>query len=203
LLRGYELEIELKKGDTMAARTAEMDYAENAVYGNVAYDLSTAAGYAIPRERTANPPLERPREKVREREQVRTRTAAKEQTAFGVPVLGIFGIAIAAVMMVFVLFGYVQLAEISGEMGSLNSTISTLNEENAKLKVAYESTFNLNEIEDYAVNVLGMTKLADSNVTRFDIVKADKASILSEDDSTNGILAGIESFFDTVREYFK
>ncbi|MGM9521729.1 MAG: hypothetical protein ACI3VB_04545 [Oscillospiraceae bacterium] len=184
----------------MAAGTAKAEYAQNAVYGNVAYDLSTA-GYAIPREdRTI--PAERPQERVRERAREEVQAAPREKAAFGVPVAGIIGVIAAAALMVFVLLAYVQLNEISSETSQLKSAISELTETGTRLRVTYESTFNLNEIEDYAINILGMTKLKDSCVTVFASDKTDKAEILNADDSAKGLISRASEFIGSLAEYF-
>ena len=176
-----------------------MEYAVGGVYGNVAYDLSTA-GYALPREEEYSRPAEQPRETVREREQVRT--AVRERQAFGLPLFGVIGTVAVAVVLVMVLMAYIQLAQVSSTTTQLKNSIADLEESGTMLRVRYESTFNLNEIETYAMNVLGMTKLDDSNTTVFEVEKADKAEILNPDDSAEGILSVVSRFLDSIGEYF-
>ena len=117
--------------------------------------------------------------------------------------LGILGILVVAVLMIFVLFGYVELAEISAQTTRVKNDITALNEQSAKLRIDYEMAFNLAEVETYAVNILGMTRMNDSNVTVLHVTHEDKAEILSPDDTATGWLATAGRFLDNILAYFK
>ena len=186
----------------MAASTAEMRYADNAVYGNVAYDLGRSGAYALPEEELYTRPAERPEELTREipREETAVRTQTRQ--AYGVPLFGIVGFLAAAALMVFMLLSYVQLAQISDETTQLENTIAQLDQENETLQYQYESTFNLNEIKDYAKNVLGMTEISSANIKVVEVQREDKAEILNEDDAAKGFFAGVSDFFNSLTEYF-
>ena len=194
----------------MAAATMRAEYAANTVYGNVAYDLNRVNGYALPQEEEVLQPSpeelarERVQERLRERELARARAQAKAHAqTFGVPVLGILGILVVAALMIFVLFGYVELAEISAQTTRVKNDIAALNEQSAKLRIDYEMAFNLAEVETYAVNILGMTRMGADNVTVLGIAHEDKAEILSPDDTAAGWLARAGNILDTVLAYFK
>ena len=186
----------------MASSTADVRYASNGVYGNVAYDFGRTGGYAIPDEELYTRPAERPEELTRVIPKERTAVRTKED-AFGVPLFGIVGFFAVAALMVLLLLSYVQLAEISDETTQLQSTISQLDEENEILSVQYETTFNLNDIKDYAMNTLGMVEISEDNITVVEVEREDKAVILNEDTSSKGIFSGIASFFDSLLEYFR
>lgn len=188
------------------AAAARAEYATGAVYGNVAYDLErVAGGYALPREREYDTPTpeelrrQRIEERLRAREDARAREKAQAQT-FGVPMLGIVGMLVAAALVVFVIFGYVQLAQISGETARVKSSIADLEEQNVSLKIRCEAEFNLLDVESYAMNVLGMVKLTDDNMNVHTVVRQDKAEILAQDDTAT-FLSRLGGLFDSIMEY--
>ena len=66
--------------------------------------------------------------------------------------------------MFLVVMGYVQMAAISYESAELQQQLAELNEIENRLKIEYESTFDLDKIEQFAVNELGMVPAANSQV---------------------------------------
>ncbi len=183
----------------MASLNSEVKYAD-AVYGNLAYEYgSTAERYATPDEVVAEP--ERG-EKVRKKVRIRVKAKEKVSTSFGVPALGIIGSIVVAAVAVLVLLSYVELTELSANRSDLESQLSSLNEQNAKLTIQYESTFNLSDIEDYAINVLGMSRLTDGDTTIITMDKYDHAEILNEDDSSSGFWDFVTDTVDTILEFF-
>jgi len=106
--------------------------------------------------------------------------------------------------IVLVLMSYISLTRIAGEVQTAQQTLSELKSEGAKLTLAYENAFNLNEVEEYATKVLGMTKLSDDRVTVLSMAREDKAEILNADaSSSGGVLAAVEDFFGALVEYFE
>ncbi len=189
----------------MAAVAVKTQYAQ-AVYGSAAYDLDRVPGYGESTARELPTPEELARERLEKRaqeriqERARAREAAKAQT-FGVPLFAIVGGLVVAALMVLLLLGYVQLTAISGETSAMRSSISRLEEENEAIKIQYESTFNMDDVELYAINILGMSKPDASGQNNYTVIIGDRARILAEDE-TAGLLARITGFFKSLTEYF-
>lgn len=91
----------------------------------------------------------------------------------------VIGLAAAAALVVLSLVARVQLTRVSGDCAALESSISALEDEQSKLLIAYESAFNLTEIEDYAMNELGMVKPRNDQIFYISGDTGDKAEILS------------------------
>ena len=190
----------------MAAAAARVEYAGRAVYGSEAYDLDrVATALPMPEEEYAPLPTpeelqrERIRERLLEREQARAKEKAKTQV-FGIPVLGIIGALAAAVLMISV--GFVELAAISGEISQVRSSISALEDKNEALRIKYEETFDMAQIEAYAVNILGMTRPEDGGNVYYSVYMSDRAEILAEDE-TAGFFAQVVGFLKEIPEYFR
>lgn len=181
-------------------------YAASATYGSEAYDLTKLPGFGEPQEEVRQEPTqeelirERLAQRARAREEARAAEEAKRQV-FGVPLLTIVGGIVAAIMLVTVLMGYIQIAAISGQTSQVRSSIAELTERNEKLKLQYETTFDLDAIGTYAVNILGMTKSTQEN-SGVMVYLSDRAEILSEDE-TAGFKAGLIGFLKSIPEYFE
>ena len=192
------------------AAAVRAQYATGAVYGSEAYDLRRVPGYYedVPQGETRVLPdpeelaRERLERRARERAQERARAQEARRTqVFGLPLLAVIGGLAAAALMVLMLLGYIQLAALSGETSSVRASIAELQEENEAIKVRYETTFDLDNIEMYAVNILGMVK-ADTQDVIYTSALKDKAQILSEDE-TSGFIARLTAFFKDIPEYFQ
>ena len=117
--------------------TARMD-------GNAAYDLrSTAAEEYL----YSTAPVDLPHA-PRPTETVVPESAPRPKQA--IAPMAVLGFAIAAVLIVFSLVARVQLSQASAQVSAL--------EQQTRLRIDYESAFNLTEIEDYAIHELGMQK---------------------------------------------
>lgn len=118
----------------------------------------------------------------------------------------VLGFAMAAVMLCLVLLSHVRLAELSVEAGQAVKDIEVLQTANTKLRVAYESTFNLEDIEAYARGELGMTTPEAEQINYVDFSTPDKAEILEDTDMADdakGIVIGIRDLLVSIAEYFK
>ena len=72
--------------------------------------------------------------------------------------MAVLGFAIAAVLLVISLVARVQLSQASAQVSALEDQYTQLQEQQTRLRIDYESAFNLTEIEDYAIHELGMQK---------------------------------------------
>lgn len=177
----------------------------SATYGSEAYDLDRVQGYALPDEEIYEEPSSQERirqrldERARERAKAKAQAEAASQT-FGIPVLAIVGVLVVAALMITVLMGYIRLAQISGETSRVRASIAQLEERQEILEINYETTFNMEEVESYAVNILGMSRGLDEMYTG-GVILADRAQILAEDE-TAGLGARIIGFLKSLPEYF-
>ncbi len=190
----------------MAAAENELKFTPFSVYGSLAYGLSRTAEApeywpepqnepvpeAVPEQQTAEIPgiAEQPGERVH----VRTKTRA----TLRVSPLAITGLALVGILLVLVLLSYVNLTKISDSSVSLRNEITTLEKENIKLRVQYESVFDLNAIEEYATANLGMIKADRSQIGYLDSGASDKAVILKKDEKS--LAENVKGFFGSIAE---
>lgn len=174
------------------SNSANAEYAKSGiVYGSLAYDLNTL-------------PKRKQEEQVWEKEQVRTKTykSAKPQKQ-GISLFGVVGFGAFVVMMMLVLLASIQLTQIVDENSSLEHRIQELSDQEARLKIEYESTFNLTEIEEYATKKLGMVRKSSDNVVLLETANVDRAVIIEPKSSNNeGFFIGLKDFLSSLLEYF-
>ncbi|HHU04973.1 MAG TPA: hypothetical protein GXZ65_00640 [Clostridiales bacterium] len=185
-----------------AGEAKTMKYA-SATFGSLAYDLGTAAPRAVPEA----PPVILPRPgrearkekiKIDELPRRRVRSARVAVSPFTA-----VGFAVAAVLLFLVVMGYVQMAAISYESAELQQQLAELNEIENRLKIEYESTFDLDKIEQFAVNELGMVPAANSQVFYINSSAPDKAEILRGNTESGGLFDNLTAFLSRVVEYFR
>lgn len=142
-------------------------------------------------------------EETRPRERVSIRSKAKAVSRQGVSLLAVAGWACVAVLAVALLLSYVELNIISNESHELSAELESLKIEEVRLMIDYESTFRLDEVEEYATNMLGMVKSDNGQVKYLDNRAEDQAVILNDTGANTGFSAALKSFFISIAEYFK
>lgn len=172
-------------------------YGQGAVYGSLAYDFDTPELYpeveygAIPRKQ----------EQTRVHERVQQRAAVQTRSKQGIAPGAIFGMLVAAALLIVAITAQVQLMDISAGSVELEAQLAELEMQQAKLQIAYESAFNLTEIETYAIAELGMQKPKADQIYYIDTSSPDKAVVVYQEqndsfvDRVSDFLAGIGAYF--------
>ncbi len=180
------------------AAIAEREYVDRFTSGSAAYDL----GYVRrPAGTFVDVPLVIPEKRVEEEVLARPETdgharRAREAAKHRVSPLAVMGFLVAAALMVMTLMARVQLTELTASASALNSQIQQLETEEEHLRVKYESTFNLTEVEKYATKTLGMVRVSDDNVINLHMGQADKAVILSDNgNAVSSLIAELSEYF--------
>ena len=171
--------------------TARMD-------GNAAYDLRSNAA----EEYLYSAPVELPHA-PRTTEAVVPESVPTPKQA--IAPLAVLGFAIAAVLIVISLVARVQLSQASAEVSALEDQYAELQEQQTRLRIDYESAFNLTEIEDYAIHDLGMQKPRSDQLYYISSSDAaDTAVVLDQSAAEPLSLADrLGDFFSSILEYFR
>src|SRR5699024_1153337 len=120
-------------------------------------------------EQAARPaPAKKPRPRTRPQKQpvVRQRMAVSP--------FAVVGVAGALLMLVLVIFGYAQVYESASRLGEMRDTVAQLQEENQKLQNQYDSSINLEQIEERA-RELGMQQPTANQIVTLHIPAEDTA----------------------------
>ncbi len=152
---------------------------------------------------TAAPALDRPEEFPLEEEQVvarpKTTVRPRTRTKLRVPVFALLGWAVVVILMTSLILSYIELNSLADETYSINREIAQLQEERTKLKIKYESTFKLDQIEQYATNIIGMVPADNSQIRYLNDQAEDQAVILSKE---TGFTTWLRNTVTALAEYF-
>lgn len=116
--------------------------------------------------------------------------------------LSVIGFLAAAALLIFSLLDRVALTEISDQCSQLETKIEELEDARARLLIEYESAYNLTEIEDYAINQLGMQKPGSDQIRYINGIARDRAVILAPTEEELSFTDKISGFLFSLREYF-
>ncbi len=180
----------------MAETAVKQRYGQGAVYGSLAYDFNHPELYQ--NEPDVAQPAARPQTQTR----VRTRARAAVRTRQSIAPLSIVGMLAAAFLLVTAILAQAQIVGISAKSVSLHKELAQLEEQQAKLRIAYESALNMAEIEDYAVHSLGMQKPHADQVFYIDTSAPDKAVVIAAP-GADGIVDRISDALSNAFAYFR
>ena len=142
-------------------------------------------------------------ELMRQRQKAREAAAAQAaQSTHGVSMFAILGSIVVGVLMIFTVLAQVSYNEVANESVRLSSQLSTLEEQERRLEIAFESVVDMKEVERYARDVLGMSKPETEQVAVIQSVQRDTAEVVGGrvvDES----LRGFGKFLSSLAEYFK
>lgn len=191
----------------MATRSTTVKYASrSAVSGSNAYDFNRIRENAYEHEKAPQTkPVQQPAVKAEPRnikKPVR-KTARQAQKSYGVSLFAVTGFIVVAVMMVFVLLAYVRYNDISIETVQLQSRLDELTEQERKLMIDYEKAFDVNAVEQYATNVLGMSKPDESQVSVVQTTTSDRAFIVNSEKEEAPVSESMVTFLASLVSYFK
>ena len=176
-----------------AARVLDLDN-EKYVYGSAA-PAREAYPEAPPR------PIETPygQELIRQRE--RDRAAAALENLPGVSLFAMLGSLFVAALMVFVVLAQISYNETATETVRLNAQLLQLTEQQRRLEITFESVINMKEVEQYARDVLGMSKPEPNQTTVLPGAPTDRAEVLAVEQRDT--LRDFGSFISSLLDYFR
>ena len=180
----------------MAAEAARIKYGSGAVYGSLAYDFNNPALY--PDEYSTAP---KPDARQKAETKVRTRARTAVHTKQGIAPLSVVGVLIAAFLFVIAITAQAKLVGLSSESVSLQQELDQLEEHQAKLRIQYESAFNMSDIENYAIHSLGMQKPKADQIFYIDTSAPDKAVVIASADN-RGFVDRVSDFLSGIGTYF-
>lgn len=153
---------------------------------NVAYDLSMYESL-----------LEQKPERQQKPQQQAKTVKLKNKKAFKTA-LSVLSIAVVVSMIIGIIYTNSQITEITTNISAVQKEITELESEKAYLEFTLESRMSLNEIEDYAVNVLGMVKMDSTQVEYIEIESENKVEF-----SGDNLGDRIEEAVQPVLSYFE
>ena len=165
------------------------------------YRSNGSAAYDIYKQNTARP-LERPDHLPDA--PAHAEPAKKVRLKLKISPFAVVGGILCAVLMVLVIFSYVNMFEVQNEIASLEATRRELAEENARLRADYEGAIDLEVIEERAL-ALGMRQPASDQIRYVQVGEGDTTQVYSEPEDRNifeDVFYAFRDAFQDVKEYF-
>ena len=184
----------------MAETAVKNEYGQGAVFGSLAYDFNNPELYRD--EYSAAPEhVARPKPQTQTQTKVHTRAKTAVHTKQSIAPASIAGVLVAAFLFVIAIMAQAQLVGISAESVSLQNELAELEDTQTRLKIRYESAFNMSDIEEYATRSLGMQKPRADQICYIDTSASDKAVVIADSES-NGFVDRVSDFITGFTAYF-
>ncbi len=103
--------------------------------------------------------------------------------------------------LIAIIFLNMQSAELAAENSRLKTQMAELADEEKSLNAKREQMYNLEYVEDYAVNVLGMVKLDKTNISYVELSNEERVRIAEPEQNDSAVLSGISRTFNILLEY--
>ena len=110
-------------------------------------------------------------------------------------------VMVLAVTAVYILFCQMQLTELSAAVGEQNDRLNELSAENVSLTTKQMNSMNMDEVEEYAVNNLGMVKMDNSQIEYVELTNPDTVTVADNGMSLGSLFAGLARSFSAIVEY--
>lgn len=112
-------------------------------------------------------------------------------------------VMVLAVTAVYILFCQMQLTELSAAVGERNDRLNELSAENVSLTTKQMNSMNMDEVEEYAVNNLGMVKMDNSQIEYVELTNPDTVTVADNGMSLGSLFAGLARSFSAIVEYIR
>ena len=115
---------------------------------------------------------------------VTTASRAATAAAPSVSLFAIIGFFVVATLMIFVMLAQVNYNEVLRETERLNTHLSNLKEQQRVLSIRFESVVDMDEVENYAKDVLGMSKPESETQVVMRALPPDRVEVISYESDT-------------------
>lgn len=125
------------------------------------------------------------------------RNARPKRNPFRLAVAAVLFAGIMATVMT-VIYSQVQLTELTEEINQTSQALAEAESLEIQLNMAAAQKMTGAQVEEYAVNELGMSKITGSQVTYVNVAQEDQGTVVEETDSASvldQILATVRSWF--------
>lgn len=112
-------------------------------------------------------------------------------------------LVILAVTAVYILFCQMQLTQLTTEVSRKNDALSELTSENVSLTTKKMNSMDMEEVENYAVNRLGMVKMDNSQIEYVELTNPDTVTVANSGISLDALFAGLARSFSAIVEYIR
>ncbi|MDO5142638.1 MAG: hypothetical protein Q4D31_06435 [Eubacteriales bacterium] len=108
---------------------------------------------------------------------------------------------VLAVAAVYILCCQMQLTELTATVSRQSALLDELTAENVSLTTKKMNSMNMSEVEEHAVNQLGMVKMDNARIEYVELTNPDTVTVAESRVSLGSVLAGVARSFSAIVEY--
>lgn len=112
-------------------------------------------------------------------------------------------IGVLAVAAVYILFCQMQLTQLTAEVSAQTDRLDELTAESVSLSSKQAHSMDMTQVEEYAVQNLGMVKMDSSQIEYIELVNPDSVTVAESGVSLDALFAGLARSFSAVVEYIR
>lgn len=115
------------------------------------------------------------------------------------PIKVLFCMIMVVTVISGLIYNRVVLTELGDEINSVASELTILESEYVRLQSEYASAMSIKTIEQYAENMMGMSKITKSQIEYVVVSDGDVAEV--KDTGSGSFLGGLEQIIGQIKEY--
>lgn len=112
-------------------------------------------------------------------------------------------IPVVAIAAAFILSGQMQLTELTAEASEQSDLLNELQSENVSLTTKQMNSMNMDEVEQYASDTLGMVKLDNSQIEYVELTNPDLVTVADDGLSLRRVFKALVDHVLAIVEYIR
>ncbi len=112
-------------------------------------------------------------------------------------------IFLVAITAAFILFCQMQLTQLTAEASEQSDLLSELQSENVSLTTKQMNSMNMDEVEQYATDTLGMVKMDNSQIEYVELTNPDLVTVADDSMTLRGLWSALAARFSALVEYIR
>ena len=115
----------------------------------------------------------------------------------------ILSVLAAAGVCTYILYCQMQLTQLTAEVSKQSDTLTEMQAENVSLTTKKMNSMDMDEVEQHAVDDLGMVKMDNSQIEYVELTRPDVVTVSGSGHSLSSAISGLTEWFSSVVEYIR
>lgn len=115
----------------------------------------------------------------------------------------ILSVLAAAGVCAYILYCQMQLTHLTAEVSKQSDTLTEMQAENVSLTTKKMNSMDMDEVEQHAVDDLGMVKMDNSQIEYVELSRPDVVTVSGSGHSLSSAISGLTEWFSSVVEYIR
>ena len=112
-------------------------------------------------------------------------------------------VSVIAIAAVYILFCQMQLTQLTAQVSTQTEALDELAAENVSLSSKQMNSTDMTQVEEYAVNHLGMVKMDNSQIEYVELTNPDTVTVAQSGVSLDALFSGLARSFSAALEYIR